>query len=116
MRRTHIIRRVNPTGADLPDDEKAIVLAQTDDALGLPRPSGTGAITLKLSVSHENSTDRSTHIFWKTHGFSGSDVFDVFEAMFAEVESRLTAHDFKALADVFRSSGTDRSRLIESIS
>ena len=64
---THNFRRLDPTGADLPDDEKAIGLAQ-EMIRGLHRPSGTGAITLKSSASHVNSTDRSTRNSWMPGG------------------------------------------------
>ena len=109
---TRIIRRVNPTDADLPDDEKAVVFAQEMIRGATQAVRNWGYHSQVKRIARELYRPFDTQI-QVAHGFSGSDVFDVFEAMFAEVESRLTAH-FKALADVFRSSGTDRSRLIES--
>ena len=108
---THIIRRVNPTGADLPDDEKAVVLAQEMIRGATQAVRNWGYHSQVKRIARELYRPFDTQIL-VAHGFSGSDVFGVFEAMFDEVESRLSAHE-KALAGVFGSSGTDRRRLVE---
>ena len=48
----------------------------------------------------------------EARGFSASDVFDVFDSMVTEVESRQTFHH-NALVNLFRSSGTNGRLLVE---
>ena len=104
---THNFRRL-----DLPDDEKAIGLAQEMIRGATQALRNWGYHSQIKRITRELYRPFDTQLL-DARGFTCLDVFNVFEAMVTEVESRQTAH-FKALAGVFRSSGTDRSRLIES--
>ena len=104
-------RRLDPKGMDLPDDEKAVALAQE-----LMR----GATQALRNWGHHSQIKRIARELYsqfdarlvEAREFSASNVFDVFDAMVAEVESRQTAH-IKSLAGVFETSGTDRRLLVE---
>ena len=109
---THNFSRLDPTGVDLPDDEKAIVLAQEMIRGATQAVRNWGYHSQVKRITRELYRPFDTQLL-DARGFTCLDVFNVFEAMVTKVESRQTAH-FKALAGVFRSSGTDRSRLIES--
>ena len=108
----HKIRRLDPTGVDMPDDEKTVALAQEMIRGATQAVRNWGYHSQVKRIASELYRLFDTQIL-ESREFTCSDVFNVFEAMVIEVESRQTAH-VNALAGVFVSSGTDRRRLIES--
>ena len=108
---THNFRRLDPTGADLPDDEKAIGLAQEMIRGAIQEVRNWGYHSQVKRITRELYRPFDTQLL-DARGFTCLDVFNVFEAMVTEVESRQTAH-VKALKGVFGSSGTDRRRIVE---
>ena len=108
---THNFRRLDPTGADLPDDEKVIGLAQEMIRGATQEVRNWGYHSQVKRITRELYRPFDTQLL-DARGFTCLDVFNVFEAMVTEVESRQTAH-VKALKGVFGSSGTDRRRIVE---
>ena len=107
----HNFRRLDPTVADLPDDEKAIGLAQEMIRGATQAVRNWGYLSQVKRITSELYRPFDTQLL-DARGFTCLDVFNVFEAMVTEVESRQTAY-VKSLAGVFESSGTDRRRLVE---
>ena len=107
----HNFRRFSPARVALPDDEKTVALVQ-ERIRGVTRAvRNWGYHSQVKRIARELYQPFDAQLL-EAKGFSASDVLNVFEAMVTEVESRHTAH-IKALAGVFRSSGTDRRRLVE---
>lgn len=104
-------RELSPAGMHLPDDEAAIALTQhaMRGATQAVRNWGYHSQVKRLSRELYSPFDAQ---LLEARGFSASDVFDVFEAMFAEVESRQTDHG-ETLAKLFHSSGSNGRLLVE---
>ena len=107
-----MFRQFDPDGMDLPDDEKTVLLAQQ-----LIR-GNTQAV--RNWGYHSQIKRIGRELYWpfdaqllEFRGFTASDVFNVFEMMVTEVESRQTARH-RTLGELFRSSGTDARLLVES--
>ena len=104
-------RRLDPSDMDLPDDEQMVALVQQQIR---------GSTQAVRNWGYHSQMKRIPRALYRPFdallvdilGFSTSDVFDVFEAILAEVEARQTAH-LKVLAEMFRSSGTNSRLLIE---
>lgn len=107
----HNLRRLSPARLALSDDEKTVALVQERIRGATRAVRNWGYHSQVKRIARELYRPFDAQLL-EAKGFSASDVFDVFEAMVTEVESRHTAH-VKALAGVFRSSGTDRRRLVE---
>ena len=107
----HNPRRLSPARVVLPDDEKTVALAQERIRGATRAVRNWGYYSQVKRIARELYRPFDAQLL-QDRGFSASDVLDVFEAMITKVESRHTAH-VKALAGVFRSSGTDRRRLVE---
>ncbi len=107
----HNFRRLDPKGVGLPDEEKTVALAQelmrgTTQAL---RNWGYHSQIKRIACELYQQFDAR---LLEARGFSVSNIFDVFESMVVEVESRLTAR-INSLAGVFETSGTDRCLLVK---
>lgn len=107
----HALRQFDPAGLDLPDNEKAIALAQQLIRGSTQAVRNWGYHSQIKRTARELYRPFDAHLL-KARGFSASDVFDVFETIVTEVESRQMVHD-KTLVDLFRSSGTDKNLLVE---
>ena len=111
MCEAHNYRKVDPAGMDLPDEEKAVALTQelmrgaTRAVRNWGYPHQTKRIARELYIPFDAK-------LLETRGFSGSDVFNVFQTIIAEVEVRQTAHR-NTLVELLRSVGTDRRLLVE---
>ena len=107
----HNFRQLDPTRVDLPDDEKTVALAQRLMRGATQAVRNWGYHSQIKRIARELYCPFDAQLL-EARGFSASDVFDVFEAMVTEVESRQTAH-LKTFVDLCRSSSTDRRLLIE---
>ena len=107
----HALRQLDPTRLDLPDDEKAIALAQWLMRGATQAVRNWGYHSQIKRIARELYRPFDAQLL-EARGFSASDVFDVFGTMVNEVESRQMAHR-KTLVDLFRSSGTNRNLLVE---
>ena len=108
----HNFRRLDPSVADLPDDEKAVGLAQEMVRGATQTVRNWGYSSQVKRITRELYRPFDTQLL-DARGFTCLDVINVFEAMVDEVESRQTAY-VRSLAGVFESSGTDKRRLVES--
>ena len=104
-------RTLDPAGRDLRDDEKAVALAQHLIRGSTRAVRNWGYPHQVKRIGREIYTPFDAKLL-EARGFSASDVFNVFEAMITEVESRQSAH-LNTLLDLFRSAGTDRRQLVE---
>ena len=107
----HNIRQFDPGRVDLPDHEKAVAQAQFLMRGATQAVRNWGYHSQIKRIARELYRPFDAQLL-EARGFSVSDVFDVFEAIVVEVESRQTAHR-RTLVDLFRSSGTDRVLLVE---
>ena len=107
----HNFRRFDPKGVDLPDDEKTIALAQ-ELMRGTTQAHRNWGYQSQIKRIARELYRQFDERLLEARGFSVSNIFDVFEAMVVEVESRQTSH-FNSLAGVFETSGTDRRLLVE---
>lgn len=104
------LRRFNPDGIALPEDQQAVALAQqlirgaTQNIRNWGYPSQIKRIARELYRPFDGPLSAA-------RGFSASNVIDVFEAMVQQVESRQTRR-MKILADVFGSSAKDARALV----
>ena len=107
----HNYRRLDPDCIDLWDEEKAVALAQE-----LMR----GATHVLRNWGYPHQVKRIARELYSpfdaklldARGFSASNIFDVFETMVTEVESRQTDHR-NTILNLLKSSGTDRRLLVE---
>ena len=106
-------RRLDPDGADLPDDEKTIALAQQLIRSATQTVRNWGYHSQIKRIARELYSPFDAQLL-ATKGFTASDVLNVFEEMLSETQSRQTAR-YKTLANLFRSSGTDARRLVEEL-
>ena len=108
---TRNFRQLDPAGVHLPDDEVAIALTQhaMRGATQAVRNWGYHSQVKRLARELYSPFDAQ---LLEARGFSASDVFDVFEAIVAEVESRQTDHR-DTLVKLFHSSGTNGRLLVE---
>ena len=107
----HNFRWLDPAGVDLPDDEKTVARVQKLISGATQAVRNWGYPSQVKRIPRELYRPFDAQLL-EAQGFSASDVFDVFEAMVTEVESRQTAH-FNALVGVFGASGTDKRLLVE---
>ena len=107
----HNFRRLSPARVHLPDDGKTVAFVQEWIRGATRAVRNWGYHTQVKRIARELYRPFDAQLL-EAREFSASDIFDVFETMVNEVESRQMAH-VKALADVFESSGTDRRRLVE---
>lgn len=107
----HNFRRLIPAGVDLPDNEKSVASVQRLIRGATQAVRNWGYHSQVKRIARELYRPLDAQLL-QARGFSTSDVFDVFEAMVTKVESKHAAH-VEALAGVFRSSGTDRRRLVK---
>ena len=108
---THNFRRLHPAGVHLPDDEMAVALAQHLMRSATQAVRNWGYHSQIKRIARDLYCPFDAHLL-EARGFSASDVFDVFEAMVTEVESRQTVHR-ETLVNLFRSSGTNGRMLVE---
>ncbi|MCY4060278.1 MAG: hypothetical protein OXG44_20035, partial [Gammaproteobacteria bacterium] len=101
----HNFRRLAPDGADLPDDEKTVALAQQLIRANTQAVRNWGYHSQIKAIARELYCPFDTQLL-RARGFSASDVLNVFEKIVTETESRQTARHQK-LADLLRSSGSD---------
>ena len=104
-------RRFDPDGADLPDDEKTVALAQQLIRGATQAVRNWGYHSQIKRIARELYCPLDAQLL-EARGFTASDIFNVFETMVSEVESRQTARH-RTLANLFRSSGTDARLLVE---
>ena len=104
-------RRLDPAGRDLRDDERAVALAQHLIRGSTQAVRNWGYPHQVKRIAREIYSPFDAKLL-EARGFSASDVFNVFEAMITEVESRQSTHR-NTLLDLFRSAGTDRRQLVE---
>lgn len=107
----HIYRKADDTGMDLPDEEKAVALAQHLMRGSTQAVRNWGYALQVRRIARELYSAFDAKLL-EVRGFSASDVFDVFERIVIEVESRQTDHR-NTILNLLRSSGTDRRRLVE---
>ena len=107
----HNFRQVDPAGVHLPDDEMAVALAQQLMRSATQAIRNWGYSSQVKRIARELYCPFDVHLL-EARGFSASDVFDVFDAMVTEVESRQTLHR-NTLVNLFRSSGTNARLLAE---
>lgn len=107
----HALRQFDPAGLDLPDNEKAIALAQRMIRGTTQAVRNWGYHSQIKRIARELYQPFDAQLL-EARGFSTSDVFNVFETIVTEVESRQMAHS-KTLVELFRSSDTDKSLLVE---
>lgn len=108
---THNLRKVDPAGVQLPDDEVAVALAQQFMRSATQAIRNWGYSSQVKRIARELYCPFDTQLL-EARGFFASDVLDVFDLMVTEVESRQTYHR-NALVDLFRISGTNRRLLVE---
>ena len=107
----HNIRQFDPGDVDLPDGEKTVALAQWLMRGVTQAVRNWGYHSQIKRIARELYRPLDSQLL-EARGFSASDVFNVFETMVTEVESRQMAHR-KTLVDLGRSCGTDRRLLVE---
>ena len=107
----HNFRRFDPDGADLPDDEKTVTLAQQLIRGATQAVRNWGYHSQIKRIARELYCPFDAQLL-EARDFTASDVFNVFETMVSEVESRQTARH-RTLANLFKSSGTDARLLVE---
>ena len=104
-------RRFDPDGADLPDDRKAIALAQLLIRGATQGVRNWGYHSQVKRIARELYSPFDAQLL-KARGFTASDVLDVFETILTETESRQTARH-RTLANLVDSSGENARRLVE---
>ena len=108
---TQNFRWLNPDSVDVPDDENTVALMQQ-----LMR----GASQAVRNWGHHSQIKRIARELYcpfdarllEARGVTASNVFDIFEAMVREAESRQTAH-IRTFANLIASSGTSGRLLVE---
>ena len=108
---SHNYRQFDPAGMDMPDDKKAIALAQWLMRGGTQAVRNWGYHSQVKRIARELYCPFDAQML-EYRGFSASDVVDVFEELIAEVEARQTAH-INTFANLLRSSGNDRRVLVQ---
>ena len=106
-----VFRQLDPKDLDLPEDEKAIALAQNlmRGATQAVRNWGYHSQVKRIARELYHPFDPQLR---EVRGFSPTDVIDVFEMIVTEIETRQITHH-KTLNDVFSSSGEDKPLLLE---
>ena len=106
-----IYRRADASGMDLPDEGKAVALAQELIRCATQTIRNWGYPHQVRRIARELYSPFDAMLL-EARRFSASDVLDVFETMVTEVEAKLTAHRM-TLLDLLSSSGADRRLLVE---
>ena len=107
----HNFRQIDPAGVQLRDDEMAVALAQQLMRSATQAVRNWGYPSQIKRIARELYCPFDARLL-EAQGFSASDVFDVFETMVTQVESRQSFH-LNTLVNLFRSSGTDGRLLVE---
>ena len=107
----HNFRQSDPAGVQLRDDEMAVALAQHRMRSATQAVRNWGYRSQIKRIARELYCPFDARLL-EAQGFSASDVFDVFETMVTQVESRQSFH-LNTLVNLFRSSGTDGRLLVE---
>lgn len=107
----HNFRQLDSANADLPDDEWTVGFLQQLMRATTERVRNWGYHYQVKRISRELYRPFDSQLL-ESRGFTTSDIFDVFEKMLTETETRQSAH-LQALVDLFRLSGTDKLLLIE---
>ena len=107
----HVLRKFDPAGVELSDDEKSVALAQNLIRGTTERIRNWGYQSQVKRIARELYQPFDSQLL-ETKDFSTSDIINVFEKMITEVEARQTVHR-KTLIELFISSETDKRLLVE---
>ena len=108
---THNFRQLEPAKVHRREDELAVALAQELMRSATQAVRNWGYPTQVKRIARELYCPFDARLL-EARGFSASDVFDIFETMVTQVESRQTLHLY-TLANLFRSSSTNERVLVE---